>query len=336
MKLLPVVFLLFSSCVFAQSHPIENIVFEGAGIRGIAYAGAIKTLEEKDLLRNVKRVGGTSAGAITALLLTLNYSSAEIATIINSTSFKRFNDGNFLIFGGINRLRKWHGWYRGRRFENWLAQLVKAKTGNADISFSALQQSGYKDLYVTGTCLNKQKLIVFSYEAYPHMKVKDAVRISMSIPLYFEAVFIDSAGKVFTHPKNKKGLDVMLDGGFVANFPIKIFDSSRYNRSTEPNHFKINSNTIGFRIDSDSQIKSDVANSGLVPMPVLNLKQYMTAFYTIVLENLNRQTLTTEDWERTVSISDGGIGPRIRKLKHIEIEKLVTNGSLATGAYFKR
>jgi NTE family protein len=51
------------------------------------------------------------------------------------------------------------------------------------------------------------------------MKVKDAVRISMSIPFYFEAVFIDSIGKVVSHPRKKTGLDVMLDGGFIATFP---------------------------------------------------------------------------------------------------------------------
>ncbi len=212
----------FSSCIFAQTNKIDNIVFEGAGIRGIAYVGAINELEQKGLLKNVKRVGGTSAGAITALLLTLNYSSGEIATIINSTSFKKFNDGRFLVFGGLNRLRKYYGWYRGKRFEEWLSQLIAAKTGNAEITFSALHQKGNKDLYVTGTCLNKQKLIVFSYENYPQMKVKDAVRISMSIPFYFEAVFIDSTGNIISHPKNKKGLDTMLDGGFVANSPIKI------------------------------------------------------------------------------------------------------------------
>ncbi len=146
------------------------------------------------------------------------------------------------------------------------------KTGNSAITFSELRQTGAKDLYVTGTCLNKQKLIVFSYETYPHMKVKDAVRISMSIPLYFEAVFIDSLGNVVSHPKNKRGLDIMLDGGFVANFPIKLFDSTKYiGGGPEQNEFVVNNRTIGFRIDSDEQIKNDTANAALAFMRVTNL-----------------------------------------------------------------
>jgi NTE family protein len=335
MKLVFLLFLLISCEAIAQQKQIENIVFEGAGIRGIAYSGAINQLEQIGLLKYVKRVGGTSAGAITALLLTLGYSSGEIATIINSTSFEKFNDGHFILFGGINRLRKYYGWYRGREFEKWLAQLIENKTGNSEISFLELHQKGAKDLYVTGTCLNKQKLIVFSFENYPHMKVKDAVRISMSIPLYFEAVFIDSAGKVITHPKQKKGLDIMLDGGFIANFPIKIFDSSRYMNNTDSNFFTINPHTIGFRIDSDEQIKNDSAYKDLAPMPVNDFKEYIAAFYNLILENLNRQTLTAEDWKRTVTISDGAIGPRIRKLKLKEVERLVENGGAATLNHFK-
>ncbi len=267
------------------------------------------------------------------MLLTLDYSSGEIATIINSTSFKKFNDGRFLLFGGFNRLRKYYGWYRGREFEKCLAQLIENKTGNSEISFLELHQKGAKDLYITGTCLNKQKLIVFSFENYPHMKVKDAVRISMSIPLYFEAVFIDSAGKVITHPKQKKGLDIMLDGGFIANFPIKIFDSSRYMNNTDSNFFTINPHTIGFRIDSDEQIKNDSASKSLAPMKVTNFNEYMAAFYNLILENLNRQTLTAQDWKRTVTISDGAIGPRIRKLKLKEVERLVENGRFAAERY---
>ena len=59
----------------ASAQAPENLVFEGAGIRGIAYSGAIAELEQHGLLKNIKRVGGTSAGAITALLLCLGYTA---------------------------------------------------------------------------------------------------------------------------------------------------------------------------------------------------------------------------------------------------------------------
>lgn len=309
-------------------------MFEGAGIRGIAYSGVIKELEARNILKDVQRMGGTSSGAITALLLSIGYSADEISYIVGSTSFKKFNDGRFFFIGGINRFQKYFGWYRGQQFERWLSDLIKAKTNNPEITFSQLKQRGCKDLYVTGTCLNKQSLIVFSSENYPNMKVKDAVRISMSIPLYFEAVFIDSEGNVVHHPKNKTGLDIMVDGGFVGNFPIKIFDSTKYLDPTKSNSFVPNPQTIGFRIDREDQIQNDVSGKSLAPIGINSVKDYFSAFYNIIIENLNRQTLTKEDWQRTISISDGNVSPRVRKLPIQEITTLINNGAMATQHYF--
>ena len=56
---------------------IENLVFEGGGVRGIAFTGAIQCLEEKGILKNVKRFAGSSAGALAATMLALNYNASE-------------------------------------------------------------------------------------------------------------------------------------------------------------------------------------------------------------------------------------------------------------------
>jgi NTE family protein len=326
MKKFAIVFL-FICCqvaLFAQTKPIiKNLVFEGAGLRGLAYAGVVSELEARNLLQPIEKVGGTSSGAIVALTISLGYSGKEIQEIISGTNFKKFNDGNYFFVGGINRINKYFGWYRGNRLENWLEKIIDQKTGNANITFEELHAKGFKDLYITGTCLNKQLLVIFSHETYPKMKVKDAVRISAGIPLYFEAVFIDKNGKVLHRPKQKDSLDIMVDGGFTGNFPIKMFDSSA----------KPNLATLGFRIDSDDQVKSDHELKNLAPMPVGNFKQYMNAFYNMVIENLNRQQLTNEDWQRTVSISDGDVSPRIRKLSKEEINTLIGNGRKAMKNY---
>ena len=326
--------LVYAPVIRAQqqdSLTVRNLIFEGAGIRGIAYCGAIRELEDQGLMKGIERVGGTSAGAITALTLSLGYTAEEIADIISETDFKKFNDGKYFFAGGINRVNRYFGWYRGERFNKWLEKMIEAKTGNADLTFEELHQRGFKDLYVTATCLNKQQLVILSRETYPNMRVRDAVRISMSIPLYFEAVFIDTSGNVIKKPKKKNGLDVMVDGGFTGNFPIKIFDSTRYVPAvSSTNGFVLNPATIGFRIDRAEQIINDSAAVGLAPMPVSNIKEYAGAFYNIIIENLNRQVLSAEDWKRTVSISDGKIGPKIRRLSKEEIDVLMENGKNAT------
>jgi len=309
---------------FTQNTEIKNLVFEGAGIRGIAYAGVIEELEKSEILNNIKKVGGTSAGAITALMVSLGYTSAEIVNIISDTKFNKFNDGRYIFIGGLVRMKNRFGWYRGDKILKWLGNLIENKTQNADVTFEEFSLMGYKDLYITATCLNRQKLIVFSKENYPAMKIKDAVRISMSIPLYFQAVFIDSIGTVYKNPDDIKNLDIVVDGGITGNFPIIMFDSIinvNQKRIRIPNY-----QTIGFRIDSDNQIQSDLLSKELVPLEIKTFNDYITAFYIFTLESLNRNVLTEDDWKRTISISSAGISPRIKKLSKSQKERLINSG----------
>lgn len=51
------------------------------------------------------------------------------------------------------------------------------------------------------------------------------MRITMSIPLYFEAVNIDSLGRVLDKKHNLTNCDLAVDGGLTGNFPITLFDS---------------------------------------------------------------------------------------------------------------
>ncbi|HKB44381.1 MAG TPA: patatin-like phospholipase family protein [Chitinophagaceae bacterium] len=317
-------FICFEASLSAQTKPvIRNLVFEGAGLRGIAYSGAVAEMEARSMMGSIEKVGGTSSGAIVALAISLGYSGKEIQDIISETNFRKFNDGRYFFIGGINRISKYFGWYRGKRFENWLKKIIFQKTGNADITFEELYEKKFKDLYITGTCLNKQQLVIFSRAAYPKMKVTDAIRISMSIPLYFEAVFINKEGKIIHHPKQTQGLDIMVDGGITGNFPIRMFDSLS----------QTNFSTLGFRIDSEEQIKNDREGKSIASIPVGNLKQYLYAFYNIMIETLNRQPLTKADWQRTISISDGSVKPRIRKLSAGEINILINNGREAIKTY---
>jgi len=326
--------LFIQSKVYTQSHTYENIVFEGAGIRGIAYSGVIKQLEVSGILSHIQKAGGTSAGAITALMVSLGYSSDEIYTIISDTQFRKFNDGQFIFFGGFSRLNRKFGWYKGNKANQWIEKIIKQKTQNQNITFKELQDQGYKQLYITATCMNKQKLLIFSSENYPDMKVKDAIRISMSIPLYFEAVFIDSVGKMYKKYKPEKNMDVVVDGGIIGNFPIFMFDSittDEFNNTIRIPDYK----TLGIRIDSEAQIGRDAMDKKLVPVPIHRMRDYLEAFYILVLENLNRNHLTPEDWERTISVSSIGIGPRIKKLSSAQKADLMKSGEKYTLEYLQ-
>ncbi len=126
--------------VYSQKiYEYKNLVLEGGGIRGLAYPGALKVLEQKGIIKNIERVAGTSAGAITALMVSLGYNSYEIDSIIYALKIQQFNDGKNIV-GKIRRVKKEYGIYKGDKFERWLSQVIKDKTGNPNTTFFQLHQ----------------------------------------------------------------------------------------------------------------------------------------------------------------------------------------------------
>jgi NTE family protein len=320
------IFFLLIKNVEAQSS-YENLVFEGGGVRGIAYCGALNVLEEKDIVKNLKRVAGTSAGAIQAALVSLNYSSKEITAIISEMNVKQFNDGHMIFFGGSHRLRKNFGWYKGDVFLKWMEDLIEKKTGNKNLTFKQLHElvqkdRSYKDLYITATNLTKQRTELLSYERFPDMKISDAVRISISIPLYYRAAFMDSLHRISYKPK--PGI----------NYPIHTFDRKKYvDKNETSSDVAINYATLGIRLDSEEQIRYDSANLGLAPINITGFKSYLLAFYSIIIENLNRQKLTSDDWKRTISVSTENIGPRVKRTSAKSKEILIQSGKRSAEAF---
>ena len=65
--------------------PPVNLVFKGGGPKGLAFIGALTELQEKQLLQTVERVAGTSAGAITASLVAINYPIGKLDTLLRTT-----------------------------------------------------------------------------------------------------------------------------------------------------------------------------------------------------------------------------------------------------------
>jgi NTE family protein len=69
-------------CTKAQDPTYRNLVFEGGGVRGLAYAGALDVLEERGALKKLEQVAGTSVGAVTALLIAVGYTPTELRNVM--------------------------------------------------------------------------------------------------------------------------------------------------------------------------------------------------------------------------------------------------------------
>ena len=314
----------------------RNLVFEGGGVKGIAYAGAIQVLEQNQILPNIVRVAGTSAGAITATLLALGAGSKDIADIVGGTDFHQFMDSS-LLPANVWRLVNDYGWYKGDAFAAWIQGIIKQRTGDAGTTFAGLRTlkakgGAFRDLYMVGTDLSKQQALTFSGDDTPDMPIWYATRTSMSIPLFFQAVMAQG--------------DVRVDGGVSWNYPIDMFDDKRFlddpKKGVKPDYPTLysasqvfNKETLGFRVDTADEIAAEKRSWNSPPDPVTNIEGYIKALVGFMLDTANKTHLRDDDWHRTVFIDAAGIGATDFGLSQAEIKTLIANGVAGTTAYLK-
>jgi NTE family protein len=327
-----------------MAYHFRNLVFEGGGVKGIAYAGVLQVLEAKGILQNIERTGGTSAGAINALLVGLGYPLAEIEDILKKLNFKDFLDSSWGFIRDSKRLLTEFGWYKGDAFRAWIAGVIKEKTGNSESTFNEVDSQkgsrGFRDLYFMGTNLSTGFGEVFSNEHTPRTCVADAIRISMSIPLFFGA------------KKGARG-DVYVDGGLLDNFPVKLFDRQKYvtryfrvpdyynthneqlkkeDRTISP--YVYNQETLGFRLDSAREIAVFRDNAEPVHEKIENFLDYIKALMGCIMEGQANQHLHSDDWQRTIYVDTVGVGTTDFDLTDDRKKELVASGMACTERYF--
>jgi NTE family protein len=326
-------------------YHFRNLVFEGGGVKGIAYVGAMQILEEKGIVSNIQRVGGTSAGAINATLIALGFTKAEQRDILGELDFKNFMDDTWGVIRDIQRLIDEFGWYKGDFFHEWISGHIKKKLGDANATFLDLQEAKKPELYVYGTNLSTHFGEVFSIEHTPTMSIADAVRISMSIPLFFAAI------------RNARN-DVYVDGGVLSNYPIKLFDREKYispenrvsmavkteyynqeNRRFLKKHsssspYVYNKETLGLRLDSGKEIA--VFRYGAEPQHegINDFFDYSKALITTILGSQEDIHLHSDDWQRTIYINTLGVATTDFGLSNGMKKKLEDSGKKGAEAYF--
>lgn len=322
----------------------KNLVLEGGGIRGLAYAGVCTVLEQRGILKNIEKVGGSSAGAIAGMIISLGYTAAEIDSILFTLPVQEFNDGKGGVVGKYKRFNNRFGLYKGQRFELWLKDLVAQKTGNPDLTFQQLHQlhlanNSFKDLYCTGTNLSKQQLEIFSYQHTPELPVALAVRISGGIPLYFEPVALDSSLKRIDKSDTVSIVNYFVDGGMLCNYPISFFDSCGESPSNPLLCEKVifNKQTIGIKLERQQQIEAFNNNSNAIPGFKINtLRAYLSAFSNLMMESIARKYPGLENEKgRTIYVNQGNMSPRIKRISLEDRKMMYDNGVQAAEQFLK-
>ncbi|MBY0010799.1 patatin-like phospholipase family protein [Paenibacillus typhae] len=322
-------------------YNFKNLVFEGGGVLGVAYIGVIEVLTNNNynILPKIERVGGTSAGAIVALLVGLNYSFDNIKDELERMDLKKFMDDDLLFTLNTARFLHTYGWFKGDIILHWIEEKIFEKTGSRDSTFADIQKlkatRKFKDLYFVGTNLSTHFSKTFSHEETPDMRVADAVRISMSIPLFFEAV--------------KYGGNIYADGGILMNYPIRLFDLEKYlskpenglnkeyylERSDIKEKVSFNMETLGFRVDS--KILKDVLSGAIPPKEhdISNMYEFTKNLVGTILDFQQNISLNSDDKARTVFIDSNEISSTNFNITSEQKEGLIKSGRENTLKYFE-
>lgn len=294
-----------------------DAVFEGGGVKGIAFAGAIHVAEEAGV-REWKNIAGTSAGAIAACLLAAGYHAADLDRIM-TVKYRRFADYGL---GGLPRGFLNSVWMRGlapgRFFTEWLkGHLAESPLGKrldgreptfadiarddlpADLSEDERRRARYR-LQVIASDVTAGRMLVLPHDIADFsvtrngspmtpdsLTLTQAVRMSMSFPFLYTPVTLWEGDRPH----------YIVDGGLLSNFPVWLFDSGGTRKPARP--------TWGFRVHGGVGLDEPTPNRPIrLPLWRLALAR---AMFQAASEAWDRDRAAHAQTVRTIDIPTGTI-----------------------------
>lgn len=186
-----------------------NVCFEGGGIKGLSYIGAIKYLEERGY--RVYKASGTSVGALFASLVVAGFTSKELESIVEEIDYKLIASRNSIINGFKNT-----GIYSINSLEEKIKEILLRKNIKTflDVKFG----DDYL-LKIITTEMRTKRMVVLPDDLPKYGYNKDsfliskAIAMSCSIPLVFS--------------QYRLGNYIFVDGGVTNNFPIEEVEDNK-------------------------------------------------------------------------------------------------------------
>ncbi len=293
-----------------------DAVFEGGGVKGIALVGALWAAEARGYAW--ENVAGTSAGAIVASLVAAGYTAAEIKKIMDSLDFRQLKDalitGRIPVLGPALSIGITNGLYKGNYFEKWLREKLAAKGVR---TFGDLIMQQYRNdeqrcyrLRVIAADISRGRMLILpqdiaGYGLKPEkLDVATAVRMSMSIPLFYQPVQWG-----YKDRKGKRLISYIVDGGILSNYPVWLFDTP--GRPGWP--------TFGFRLVESENPEERTHNiSGPISL--------LSAVVSTMMEAHDRKHISEADFARTIPIPTMGVRTTDFELAKEKREELFRSG----------
>ena len=187
--------------VVSDQFPL-SLIMKGGGVKGLAFMGALTVLSEH---YTFDTFAGTSAGAISAILLASGYRPQELLDIMRNKDFNDFKDAKW--WRVIINLFKKKGAYEGKHFSEWMNGLIRHKINNQLVEVKMRDLPHRAVVYASRR--NEGILRFDSTGERQDTIAAFAARCSMSIPGFFIPVPFEGH-KVY-------------DGGIGNNFPLRTF-----------------------------------------------------------------------------------------------------------------
>jgi NTE family protein len=314
-------------------RPEADAVFEGGGVLGIAFVGALEVAESLGYTA-WQHVAGTSAGAIVAACLAAGYHAAELKDILyNQVKFTAFMDerrvAGIPIFGAINVL--WNmGLYRGDYAYHLFQDILGRKNMHTfgDLIYDASEPPSHPRRYklnVVASDVSCGRMLVLpgavaGYGMNPdYLEVARAIRMSMSIPFFFEPVRVDHL--------DKKETSIVVDGGLLSNYPVDLFDVPPGQVPRWP--------TFGFRLITGTTTVTTDPWHQICDAPIRGDIDLARALIHTMLVAHDQQYLTDHQFVRSITIPTGAIDAHNFALSKDDQDLLYHNGQIAAEVFFK-
>ena len=196
--------------------PPRYVVLSGGGIKVISIVGALKALEEKGLLKNVKDVSGVSAGAWLAFMVSAGLPISVMEELVSALDFgviRNLKPENIIGFPET------FGLDDGSSLEKFLESLFRVVLKiDPLVTFSEFNNLKLSEINFRcwATDLKEHTTCEFSLEKTPNVKILDALRASMALPLYFTPVLHPITG------------NMLSDGGIQGNLPLHLLSENQH------------------------------------------------------------------------------------------------------------
>ncbi len=297
-----------------------NAVFEGGGVKGISLVGAVCAAEERGAV--FERVAGTSSGAIVASLIAAGYRAADIKAILEETPFRTFlrRKGiyNFGVIGSVLRILFKMGLYSSEELKLWIEGLLAVRGVH---TFGDLPKG---KLSIVASDITNGKLLVLpddisGYGLDPmRMSVAAAVRMSSSLPYFFDPVRIRMNPGLRRTNGRAAQWAYIVDGGLLSNFPLWLFDNDQRGTAHPVQ-------TVGFQMVGKNETEPRVIKG-----PVTMLQ----AVFETMLQAHDERYIEKQNRPRTVKIPTKGIRSTQFHLSKEESDMLYGSGYEAAASFF--